>query len=157
MTENTLKAVLVLDLDGNREGIVPLFLKYLSLSEYTESLKKSNATSVRYFLVFSCTQSFPPNHQPSRTMTAAVAPISPGKKEQGKKRNKHPHVSLFNGKISGNANGHPFRRISWVRSVCCQRRGGSGRTGRGPASVGSWRTRRRISGSRRLSTWRWLV
>jgi len=55
----------------------------------------------------------------------------------------------FIGKTSGTWHEHRDHRTSWARSGGCQRPAGCGRTGRGPASAGSWSARRRTSGSRR--------
>lgn len=55
----------------------------------------------------------------------------------------------FIGKTSGTWHERRDHRTSWARSGGCQRPAGCGRTGRGPASAGSWSARRRTSGSRR--------
>jgi hypothetical protein len=66
------------------------------------------------------------------------------------------HQQPLNGRISGISHVHLDLRTSWARTAYCRQQGGYGRTGRVPASAGSWSARRRISGSRRRWTWRWL-
>ena len=73
----------------------------------------------------------------------------------------HPHThTTHNAPPNDNSSGtsplRPGPQTSSARTAGCPRPAAYGRTVRAPASAGSWRTRRRTSGSRRRCSWRWL-
>ena len=77
---------------------------------------------------------------------------------------RYPHTCIHarpppppNDTISDTSPWHPDPRTSSAHTAGCRPPARCGRTARGPASVDFWRTRPRISGSRRRWIWRSLA